>query len=191
MTADANTPALLVPDACRLVERSRSSPRSTAMPQRDRHDPPLADILRRASLERAQQDRRIGDIFGTHTIPKVTKETLAISLDYLKQHLEVPCQLTGIESRGCFAWEEAYIFGRRRPKEYAQRKQHQPSYTDTYAFLRFEEEYDPYAGLAVRVKRVSDSKRFVLPVANLKATEKPSKNHQLLDDYVVWFVNWR
>jgi hypothetical protein len=161
------------------------------MPQLDTNAPPLGDILRRASLERAQQDRRLADVFGTQTVPKVTEETLALYLDYLQQHLEVPCQLTGIESRGCFAWEEAYIFGRRRPKEYAQRKQHQPSYTDTYTFLRFEEEYDPYAGLAVKVKRVLDSKRFVLPLAHLKATGKPSKNHQLLDDYVVWFVNWR
>ena len=161
------------------------------MPQLDRHDPPLADIFRRATLEREQQDKRLADIFGTQTVPKVTEETLALYLDYLKQHLEVPCQLTGIESRGCFAWEEAYIFGRRRPKEYAQRKQHQPSYTDIYAWLNFEDAYDPYDGLAVRVKRVSDRKRFVLPLANLKAPEKPSKNHQLLDDYVVWFVNWR
>ena len=161
------------------------------MPQLDTHAPPLADIFRRATQEREQQDRRLADIFGTHTVPKVTEETLALYLDYLKQHLEVPCQLTGIESRGCFAWEESYIFGRRRPKEYAQRKKQQPSYTDTYAFLSFEDAYDPYNGLAVKVKRVSDSKRFVLPVAHLKATEKPSKNHQLLDDYVVWFVNWR
>ncbi len=161
------------------------------MAQLDKDTPHLADVLRRATLERNHQDTRIADIFGTPTVPKVTEETLAIYLNYLKQHLEVPCQLTGIESLGCFAWEEAYIFGRKRPKEYAQRKQHQPSYTDTYTFLRFEEEYDPYDGLAVKVKRVSDSKRFVLPFANLKATEKPSKNHQLLDDYVVWFVNWR
>jgi hypothetical protein len=136
------------------------------MEQLDKHDPHIADIFRRATLEREQQDRRIADIFGTQTVPKVTEETLAIYLDYLKQHLEVPCQLTGIESLGCFAWEASYIFGRRRPKEYAQRKQHQPSYTDTYAFLSFEEAYDPYEGLAVKVKRVSDSKRFVLPVAN-------------------------
>jgi len=148
------------------------------MPELDTHDPHLVDILHRASLEREQQDRRIADIFGTQTVPKVTEETLAIYLDYLKQHLEVPCQLTGIESRGCFAWEESYIFGRRRPKEYAQRKKQQPSYTDTYAFLSFAEEYDPYAGLAVTVKRVSDSKRFVLPFAHLKATEKQSKNYR-------------
>jgi hypothetical protein len=51
--------------------------------------------------------------------------------------------------------------------------------------------YDPYAGLAVKVKRVSDSKRFMLPLAHLKAREKPSNNDQLLDDYAVWFVNWR
>jgi hypothetical protein len=123
--------------------------------------------------------------------PKVTEETLALSLDYLKQHLEVPCQLTGIESRGCFAWEESYIFGRRRPKEYAQRKKQQPSYTDTYALLRFEEAYDAYEGIDVQVKRISDKKRFVLPLAALKATEEQSKNYQLLHDYVVWFVNWR
>jgi hypothetical protein len=161
------------------------------MEKLDKHDPHIADIFRRATLEREQQDRRIADIFGTQKVPKVTEETLAIYLHYLNQHLEVPCQLTGIESLGCFAWEASYIFGRRRPKEYAQRKKQQPSYTDTYAFLSFAEEYDPYDGLAVKVKRGSDSKRFVLPLANLKALEKPSNNDQLLDDYVVWFVNWR
>ena len=161
------------------------------MEKLDKHDPHIADIFRKANLEREQQDRRIADIFGTQKVPKVTEETLAIYLHYLNQHLEVPCQLTGIESLGCFAWEASYIFGRRRPKEYAQRKKQQPSYTDTYAFLSFAEEYDPYDGLAVKVKRGSDSKRFVLPFAHLKALEKPSNNDQLLDDYVVWFVNWR
>ena len=161
------------------------------MPQLDTHDPHFADILRKASLERAQQDRRIADIFDMQKVPKVTEEALAIYLDYLKRHLEFPCQLTGIESLGCFAWEASYIFGRKRPKEYAQRKKKEPSYTDIYTFLSFEEEYDPYAGLAGKVKRVSDNKRFVLPLAHLKAREKPSNNAQLLDDYVVWFVNGR
>ena len=161
------------------------------MPKLDKHDPHLADILRRATLDRNHQDKRLADIFGTQTVPKVTEETLAIYLDDLKQHLEVPCQLTGIESLGCFAWEASYIFGRRRPKEYAQRKKQEPSYRDTYALLNFEEAYDTYDGLAVKVKRGSDSKRFVLPLANLKALEKPSDNDQLLDDYVIWFVNWR
>ena len=161
------------------------------MPQLHKHDPHIADILRRATLEREQQDQRLVDIFGTQTVPKVTEVTLAIYLDHLKQHLEVPCHLTGIESRVCFAWEASYIFGRRRPKEYAQRKKQQPSYTDIYAWLNFEDAYDPYDGLAVKVEHVSDGKRFVLPLAHLKAMEKPSNNDQLLDDYVIWFVNWR
>ncbi len=161
------------------------------MEQFDKHDPHLADILRRATLEKNHQDKRLAAIFGMQTVPKVTEETLALYLNYLKKHLEVPCQLTGIESLGCFAWEASYIFGRRRPKEYAQRKKKEPSYTDIYTFLSFEDAYDPYDGLAVKVKRVPDSKRFVLPFAHLKATEKPSNNAQLLDDYVVWFVNGR
>jgi hypothetical protein len=177
--------------SCRRGERYRPSVRSTAMPNLDTHDPHLADILRRASLEREQQDQRLADIFGMQTVPKVATETLASYLDYLKQHLEFPCQLTGIESRGCFAWEESYIFGRKRPKEYAQRKKKEPSYRDTYVLLNFEDAYDPYAGLAVTVKRVADSKRFALPLAHLKTMEKPSNNAQLLDDYVVWFVNGR
>jgi hypothetical protein len=161
------------------------------MPKLGKQDQRITDILRRATLEREQQDQRLVDIFDMQKVPKVTEEMLAIYLNYLKQHLEVPCQLTGIESLGCFAWEASYIFGRRRPKEYAQRKKKEPSYTDIYTFLSFAEEYDVYAGLAVTVKRVSDSKRFVLPFAHLKATEKPSNNAQLLDDYVVWFVNYR
>src|SRR5215470_13813061 len=123
--------------SCRRGERYRPSVRSTAMPKLDTHDPHLANIFRQAHLEREQQDQRIATIFGTPKVPKVTEETLAIYLGYLTQHLEVPCQLTGIESLGCFAWEASYIFGRRRPKEYAQRKKKEPSYTDTYAFLNF------------------------------------------------------
>ena len=161
------------------------------MEKLDQHDPRLADLFRRAHLEREQQDQRLVDLFDTQTVPKVTEETLAISLAYLKQHLEVPCLLTGIESRGSFAWEASYIFGRQRPKEYAQRKKQQPSYTDTYALLRFEEAYDAYEGIAVQVRRLSDKKRFVLPLVHLKVTEEQSKNYQLLHDYVVWFVNWR
>jgi hypothetical protein len=47
------------------------------MPQLDQHDPHIAHIFRRATLEREHQDKRIADIFSTHTVPKVTEETLA------------------------------------------------------------------------------------------------------------------
>ena len=45
-------------------------------------------------------------------------------------------------------------------------------------------------GIMVKVRRASDKKTFVLPLADLKATNKQSKNYQLLDDYVTWFVNY-
>jgi len=54
------------------------------VPQLDTHDPHIADIFRRANLERAHQDKRIADLFGSPKVPKVTEETLAIYLDYLK-----------------------------------------------------------------------------------------------------------
>ena len=57
--------------------------------------------------------------------------------------------------------------------------------------LSFEEDVDPDDGIVVHVRRVSDTKKFLLPLANLEATQKKSPNDQLLDDYAVWFVNWR
>src|SRR5947207_157252 len=58
------TPVPLVPTWCRLVEDCRPSARSTAMPQLDTHDPHIANIFRRATLERNNQDKRLADIFG-------------------------------------------------------------------------------------------------------------------------------
>ena len=84
-----------------------------------------------------KQDQRIADIFGTKDVPDVTDETLRIYHEYLTQHLDMPCQVTGIEDMGCFAWEEYYTF------------------------------------------------------SDLQATDATSKNHEFLDDYVTWFVNWR
>ncbi|MCZ6876267.1 MAG: hypothetical protein O7G88_22520 [bacterium] len=151
----------------------------------------LQDILRRAAQDTRQQEKRIAAIFGKKEIPKVNEGTLAIYFDYLKQHLEIPCHLTEIEDRGCFSWEEYYRFNPDREEEYGERKKKEASYTDAYELLNFEDEYDTYAGLAVKVKRVPGRKRFVLPLVDLKATEQQSQNYQLLDDYTIWVVNWR
>ncbi len=58
--------------------------------------------------------------------------------------------------------------------------------------IEFVDEMDDYYdGIFVNVQRVSDKKKFVLPLADLKSIDKKSKNCQLLDDYSVWFVNNR
>ena len=46
-------------------------------------------------------------------------------------------------------------------------------------------------GISVNVKRVSDKRKFTLPLADLESTDKQSNNYQLLDDYSVWFVNYQ
>ena len=100
----------------------------------------------------------------------------------------MPCQLTGIED---FEWEEYYVFGPGSKKEYEQLKKTQPSYTDKYELIDFEDEVDEFYGVMVNVKRLSDRKKFELPLADLEATDKKSDDYQLLDDYSVWFVNNR
>jgi hypothetical protein len=134
-----------------------------------------------------EQDRRIAGILGEDEVPKVNNKTLRTYLAYLKKNLEFPCYLTGIED---FPWEERYVFGYGSKIEYEKLKKTQPSYTDTFEFLGFDDEIDEGYGILVKVKRVSDKRKFTLPLADLEATDKKSKEYQLLNDFSVWFVNW-
>ncbi len=132
--------------------------------------------------------QRIASIFEMKDVPSVDIETLERYLDYLKQNLEFPCQLTGIED---FPWEEFYVIGPGSKKEHERLRKTRPSYMDTYDLLSFDDDVDPNSGIVVNVQRVSDKKKFFLPLADLEATDEKSKNYQLLDDFSVWFVNWR
>ena len=135
-----------------------------------------------------KQRQRLADILGTKDVPDVDTETLKRYLDYLKQNLELPCQLTGIED---FPWEEYYVIGPGSKKEHERLRKTRPSYMDTYELLSFDGDVEADSGIFVNVQRVSDKKKFTLMLADLEATEKKSKNYQLLDDFSVWFVNWR
>ena len=44
------------------------------------------------------QFERIKQVFGTDEIPRVAGKTLHIYFEYLKERLNFPCMLTGIES---------------------------------------------------------------------------------------------
>ena len=52
---------------------------------------------------------------------------------------------------------------------------------------------DPYEdeGIHAQVRRLSDKKIFILPLDYLKVKPRKSKNFELIDDYGVWFVNYR
>ena len=107
--------------------------------------------------------------------------------DYLNDHLDFSELVTGMQD---FRWEEYYVFGPGDQKEYEKLKKKNPSYTDKYQILSLEE-YDYDESILVNVKRISDKKKFALPLAELKAVDKDSNNFQLLEDFSMWFWNYR
>lgn len=135
-----------------------------------------------------KQEKRIESVFpkDLDDISKRT-ETIEIYKNYLEINLELPFKLTGIED---FNWEEYYIFGPGDEQEYEELKKTRPSYRDTFNMIRIDDYCDDDYGLFAKLTRVSDKKRFQIPLADLKAIDIESKNYQLLDDYSVWFVNY-
>src|SRR5690606_21718248 len=135
-----------------------------------------------------KQEQRIESIFlkKNNDSSKQT-ETLEIYKRFLEKNLDFPVKLTGIED---FNWEELYVLGPGDKKEYEELKKTRPSYTDIYNLISIDDHIEEDYGLFARVTRISDRKRFLIPLADLKAVDDKSKNYQLLDDYSVWCVNY-
>ncbi len=139
------------------------------------------------------QDKRIAAILGE--IEDLTfDETIDIYYEYLKTNLSLPCEVTGIED---FRWEEFYVFGPGDEEEYDHLKKTQPSYTDRYELPGIDRKGKSEwmlcweGDIGANVRRISDGREFLLGLSELEATDKKSKNYQLLDDYSVWLVNNR
>lgn len=118
---------------------------------------------------------------------EVDNENLGKYFGYLNDHLDFSKLVTGMQD---FRWEGYYVFGPGDQKEYEKLKKKNPSYTDKYQILSLEE-YDYDESILVNVKRISDKKKFALPLAELKAVDKDSNNFQLLEDFSMWFWNYR
>lgn len=121
----------------------------------------------------------------------VNYENLGKYLSYLKNEITFPIVVTGIEDLGCFGWEEYYTWGPGSQKEYEKLKKKYPSFSDEYELLSFDEDFNEDEALCVKVRRISDNKKFSLTLSDLEAVEKNSKNAQLLEDYAVWHTNFR
>lgn len=142
-----------------------------------------------------EQFTRIKSIFNLDEIPDVTEEHLENYLKWLKSKLTFPCILTGIESMGYFSWEERYEFGYGSKREYEKLKKERGSFTQSYELKTLDhakvEAADGDIDILAPVVRVSDGKRFTIPLSELQAEDHSSENYQLLNDYTVWYVNWR
>ena len=118
----------------------------------------------------------------------VTEENQDKFYDYLSEHINYPCILTGAED---FSWEEPYLFGIFDQEEYERLKKKRPSYTDHFKLVRLEDIIDDLRGILVKVKRIGDKKVFVLPLWDLKTADRKDENHQLFEDYSYWMSNYR
>jgi hypothetical protein len=112
---------------------------------------------------------------------------------HLQEHLKLPCEATGRED---FNWEEYYDFGPGDEAEYEQLRRSQPSCQDRYELLSLDpgtvSEWMLYdEDIACHCRRKSDGRTFILGLAELRATDRKSPNHLLLNDYSDWFTNNR
>ncbi|MBF0344065.1 MAG: hypothetical protein HQL06_07525 [Nitrospirae bacterium] len=131
-----------------------------------------------------EQYKRIQEILNNEDIT-VNKDNLVTYLDYIEENIALPCQLTGREP---FQWEIAYLDGTGKKKDYDKLRKTRPSHTDTFKLIHIDGEVERDEGVFVKVERVSDSKKFSLPLFYLKITDDKSTNYQLIDDYSTWFV---
>ncbi len=137
-----------------------------------------------------KQFERIADIVAEGD-PEYEKNekcpaTLAKYFSYLEKNITFPCLLTGVED---FPWEERYLFssGFFSKRKYEKLKKTNPSCTDTFELIALGGEGEEQ--IIAAVKRPSDNKEFIIELDWLEATDKHSKNYQILKDYAVWFVN--
>lgn len=137
-------------------------------------------------VDREEFEDRIKTILESKII-EVDEPNLNRYLQYLKKNIQKPCYLTGTEE---FLWEEDYLFGEGSQKKYEKLKKTQPSYTDVFTLVKFSETLSDVDGLLAEVERVSDKKIFVLPLADLEVTDENSPNYKLIEDYLMWFLNY-
>jgi hypothetical protein len=143
--------------------------------------------------ESERQFQRIEAILG-ESLNLSFRRAVEVFFNRLRTSLVLPCEVTGIED---FRWEEFYVLGPGDRREYSRLKKSRPSYRDHYELLGIERgmvsEWMLFAGedIAAHVRRKSDGKEFYLGLSELKAVDTKSPNYELLDDYAVFFVNYR
>ena len=150
-------------------------------------DPEIFAHLQKSTPFNVKQfENKIRQILGSKNIDSSIKNFIKY-LEYLKQNIQFPCHVTGIEE---FEWEEEYTMNSGSKKEYAKLKKTKPSHTDTFKIDRFEDLVVEECGIFVELTRLSDSRKFILPLVDLESVDVVSRNQELLDDYCVWFINY-
>ncbi len=107
----------------------------------------------------------------------------------LEQQIKLPAKLKPI---GQFSWEEYYLSQLSEDKEkYEQLKKVRPTSNDLYSLSKIDDFMDIDHGLFGRLTRLSDKKRFSMPLVEFEFVDKDSKTFEALDDYRYWFINYK
>ena len=139
-----------------------------------------------AKYSQDDEEERISSILNSEDY-SVNEENQIIYFEYLGKNIQKPCIMTGMED---FDWEEPYVLGGWSQKEYKKLKLTKPSYTDQFELISFVDEIDDWKGIFVKVKRLSDNKKFDLPLWDLKVIDNKSPNYLLISDYSSWMTNY-
>jgi len=145
-------------------------------------------------FELDEDEQRIANILvpgkKIEDLPDVSFEMLEKYYQFLSQKLPGNLLLTGQESLGYFAWEEKFDLGYGTQEEYDQLRKQNASYHDKFQLIKFKN-IDSIYGIMVAVLRISDNKKFDIPLADLEACDENSNEHVLIGDYSMWFDNYR
>lgn len=131
---------------------------------------PAARLIGARGLSLDEDEKRIARILGSpeeEVLPEVTDETLEIYHRYLKAHLSFP--FDGEYSRETGPLEDTY-------------------YRINVTGLVDPEDCDEFYGLLCEGRQ--DRRKVMVPLAEVEVDEK-DPNGQLIEDYHVWFWNYR
>ncbi|MDR0231675.1 MAG: hypothetical protein LBI82_06095 [Dysgonamonadaceae bacterium] len=134
-----------------------------------------------------EEAKRIMAVLNTDDIYDTGDESYLKYREYLKANIKKPCILTGSED---FGWEEPYLFGGWDEEEYEQLKLTRASYSDQFELIKIIDYMDDM-GIFAKVKRLSDNKKFELPLWDLKVVDEKSPNYLLISDFASWMTNYR
>ncbi len=139
------------------------------------------------------QFERIDAIIGTDGVDHFEDAARRL-FEHLNAHLQLPCEVKGTQD---FQWEEGYVIGGMNRQEYETLKKTQPSFSDRYRLVSIK--YGVYSKwmmrrdgeIAANVERISDGKKFVLGLSELKVKDKKSPSFKLVEDFAVFFWNYQ
>mgnify|MGYP005843106537 CR=1 FL=1 len=140
----------------------------------------LAGELGLQDWDEEDEDDDLKKILGSDNID-FNEKNIKTYRNYLQKNITLPCLLTASDDE--VDWKSYDLKSKNR-------KIKPLKHTDVFTLVGFPEQIDRVLGVLVEVERVSDQTKYILPVGDLETVEINSKNSELLDDYLMWILDF-